>query len=323
MVVPLPYTLHTRYVSIAIAWTIILIPPIFINLGLFYGLWYGTHLDRILGSCSPPSSVSPLEQIRYHVISTHTPFTVLTLPTAILGIFTIIGIAERIYKLTKKSPQYRPLNSSRWALDIFQWGYFLALLLISALISTTLFRGDNDHDDHEYQIRLLSLPTAVLMYMLSILTFLSLILNAREVKLPFRFGSSDPGTVVRPAIFYIVEDVVAVDGNGGVEYREAFAARYEGSEIFRNMIWNLSMAWMLSFFALGAVITALVLVLPVASVYAVGWAGPFPVAGVMAVVTILYVRAVLKVEEKDDDADRAGDERRVDDERAPLLNGSR
>jgi hypothetical protein len=49
MVVPLPYTLHTRYASIAIAWTVILIPPIFINLGLFYGLWYGSHVDRILG----------------------------------------------------------------------------------------------------------------------------------------------------------------------------------------------------------------------------------------------------------------------------------
>ncbi len=48
--VKLPYTLHTRYRSIAIAWTIILIPPIFLNLGLFYGLWYGNpEMDRILG----------------------------------------------------------------------------------------------------------------------------------------------------------------------------------------------------------------------------------------------------------------------------------
>lgn len=51
MVVELPYTLHTRYASIAIAWTVILIPPIFINLGLFYGLWYGRpYMDRIAGT---------------------------------------------------------------------------------------------------------------------------------------------------------------------------------------------------------------------------------------------------------------------------------
>lgn len=54
---PLPYTLHTRYRSIAIAWTIIIIPPVFINLGLFYGLWYGTQLDRVLGL--PPLLLTP------------------------------------------------------------------------------------------------------------------------------------------------------------------------------------------------------------------------------------------------------------------------
>ena len=50
MVVELPYSLHDRYRSITIAWTVIIIPPIFINLGLFYGLWYGRlQMDRILG----------------------------------------------------------------------------------------------------------------------------------------------------------------------------------------------------------------------------------------------------------------------------------
>jgi hypothetical protein len=53
MVVELPYTLHSRYASIAIAWTVITIPPIFINLGLFYGLWYGKpQMDRLLGTIS-------------------------------------------------------------------------------------------------------------------------------------------------------------------------------------------------------------------------------------------------------------------------------
>ena len=52
---PLPYTLHTRYRSKAIAWTIIIIPPIFINLGLFYGLWYGTKMDRVLGISPLPT----------------------------------------------------------------------------------------------------------------------------------------------------------------------------------------------------------------------------------------------------------------------------
>jgi hypothetical protein len=55
MTVELPYSLHSRYGSIAVAWTVILIPPIFLNLGLFYGLWYGKpEMDRLLGEISFP-----------------------------------------------------------------------------------------------------------------------------------------------------------------------------------------------------------------------------------------------------------------------------
>ena len=53
MVVKLPYSLHDRYASIAVAWTIIIIPPTFLNIGLFYGLWYGQpEMDRLLGEIS-------------------------------------------------------------------------------------------------------------------------------------------------------------------------------------------------------------------------------------------------------------------------------
>ena len=257
------------------------------------------------------------------------PITVLTIPTAVLGIFTAIAIVERIWKLTKPSPEFRPLKSPRYALDIFQWGYFAALLLISALISSTLARGDVDDDSHALQTRLVSMPAPVLMYFLATLTLLSLALNGLGVKLPFSFGSVDAGNVVRPAIYYIVEDVVAVDGNGGVEYREAFGARYESSAKFRGMIWTLSVVWMLAFYVFAGAFTALVFTLPVAAVYAVGWAGPFPLAGLMAVWTIFYVKSALKEEraakEGDANQQRTNGQHRgasisSEDERAPLLD---
>ncbi|CZR60230.1 uncharacterized protein PAC_10126 [Phialocephala subalpina] len=297
----LPYTLHTRYKSIAIAWIVILIPPTILNLALFYGLWYGQpHLDRIL---------------------------VLTIPTAVLGIFTIIGIAERIWKLTKKEPQFRLIGGGRYALDIFQWGYFAALIIISALITSALARGDEDQDGHELQTRLVSLPAAVLMFFLATLTLLSLILNATEVKLPFRFGSLEKGNFIRPAVYYIVEDVVAVDGNGGIEYREAWTKRYEQSEVFRKMIFELSLVWMVAFYLLAGVFAVLVMRLPWQAVYAVGWAGPFPVAGLLVVWTIFYVKAMLKEEQRIEELE-AGDvgldgngraPREGGDERTPLL----
>lgn len=254
--------------------------------------------------------------------------SVLTIPTAVLGIFTIIGIAERIWKLTKKEQQYRPLGGGRWSLDIFQWGYFGALIIISALISSALARGDVDQDGHELQTRLVSLPAAVLMFFLATLTLLSLVLNELGIKIPFRFGSVEKGNVIRPAIYYIVEDVVAIDGNGGVEYREAWTKRYEGSPVFRKMILELSIVWMVAFYVLAGIFTVLVMRLPREAVYAVGWAGPFPLAGLLALWTIYYVKAMLKEEEKIEELEDGNvgldgngrAPRQGGDERAPLLS---
>lgn len=54
MIVELPYSLHSRYASIAVAWTVIITPPVVINLALFYGLWYGKpDMDRLLGLQAP------------------------------------------------------------------------------------------------------------------------------------------------------------------------------------------------------------------------------------------------------------------------------
>jgi hypothetical protein len=186
---------------------------------------------------------------------------------------------------------------------------------------STLSRDDKDGDSHAFQIRLLSLPAALLMFLVATLTFLSLVLYYVEVRLPFRFGSLDRGNVLRPAVFYIVEDVVAVDGEGGMEYRKAFGARYDASRIFRGMIWNLSLLWMVAFYAMAVLFTVLVLTLPVAAVYAVGWAAPFPLAGLLAVGTIFYVKSELK-EERNEEEEYGEDGESLQDESpdAPLQN---
>jgi hypothetical protein len=233
-------------------------------------------------------------------------------------VFTALAIVERIYKLTKKDGEFRPINGSRFGLDIFQWGYFLALLLISALISTALARGDIDNDGHELQTRLVSLPAALLMFILATLTLLSLILNWTGIELSFRLGSIEKAKPVNPALYYIISDVVAVDGNGGLAYRQALSERYGSSQVFRNMIWTLSVVWMVSFYILAGICAGLVWVLPVAAVYAVGWAGPFPVAGVLAGWTIWYVRGVLRVEGREEEG-RQGRNGGGEGERAPLL----
>lgn len=165
------------------------------------------------------------------------------------------------------------------------------------------------------------------MFFLASLTALSLVLNHFNIKLPFRFGSLGPGNIVRPAVYYIVEDVVAVDGNGGLEYREAWTERYETSPIFCNMIWNLSVVWMVTFYVFAVIFVVLVFALPWQAVYAVGWAGPFPLAGWMVLWTVFYVKESLEKEEigEADERTDGGDEhdrlliRPGEDERTPLL----
>lgn len=166
------------------------------------------------------------------------------------------------------------------------------------------------------------------MFYLATLTLISLVLNGLDVRLPFRFGSVEGGNAVRPAIYYIVEDIVAVDGFGGIEYRQAFMNRYESSQPFRRMIWNLSVVWMIAFYIFAVVFTIFVFRLPKSAVYAVGWAGPFPLGGVMAFCTILYVQSCLKEErrlkENDADCHQTSTQRRLSEtvsqnERTPLL----
>lgn len=162
------------------------------------------------------------------------------------------------------------------------------------------------------------------MFLVATLTFLSLALNWLEIRIPFRFGSVDKGNILRPAIFYIVEDVVAVDGEGGMEYRQAFNSRYEESRIFREMIWKLSVAWMMGFYLLTILVAILVMKLPVAAVYAVGWAAPFPIAGLMAMATIYFVKGELRREREEEEYDGVDGERLEDESPdAPLLNNER
>jgi hypothetical protein len=193
------------------------------------------------------------------------------------------------------------------------WGYFLALLMISAEISCSLSLPHGPH------LSLIAMPVPSLLLLLASLLLLSLILNTLDIKAPFRLGSTGAGEAeVRPAIFYVVEDVVAVDGNGGHDFRTEFNARYTSSPIFRDTIYNLSVVWMLAFYAVGAGLTVVIWVLENRGVDAqmaaigVSWAGPFALGGVLVWGTIWYVQRNLKRERLEEDSDG---------ERRPLLEG--
>lgn len=102
---------------------------------------------------------------------------------------------------------------------------------------------------------------------------------------------------LRPGIYWVIEDVVAVDGSGGVEFRERLNARYEASHDFRQMLHRLTLFWGIGAETAAVVVTILVFTLQRDAAYCVGWAVPFIWAGVWTLITFRWVKRSMKLEE--------------------------
>ena len=74
---------------------------------------------------------------------------------------------------------------------------------------------------------------------------------------------------MRPAVYTIAEDVVAVDGKQGDIFRAAFNARYEASPEFRQLLAHMDLLWGCSGVAVAAGCIAVIFAVEETSV---GWA---------------------------------------------------
>lgn len=145
-------------------------------------------------------------------------------------------------------------------------------------------------------IRLLAMPLTTALF--SFGTELLIVDVSRILKIPspFRMSSLPKGSILRPGIYSIIEDVVAVDGSGGTAFRERFNARYEASHIFRQMLHRLTLFWAIGAEAMAVVTTILVFTIQPDAAYTVGWTIPFIWAGIWTLGTIWYVKKDLKLE---------------------------
>jgi hypothetical protein len=104
---------------------------------------------------------------------------------------------------------------------------------------------------HEPPIRLLAMPCASMLYAFGIQMLIIDILRIAGYKAPVRISSLPRGTPLRPGIYSIIEDVCAVDGSGGTEFRQRLNLRYQASHYFRQMLHRLTLFW-----AIGALVAA-------------------------------------------------------------------
>jgi hypothetical protein len=82
-------------------------------------------------------------------------------------------------------------------------------------------------------------------------------------KAPFRISSTEKGGEVHPGVYYLMEDVVAVNANAGRPFREALAARYRASPRFRQMIKVQSLFWSIPALVVAIACTVVIVIHPV------------------------------------------------------------
>lgn len=140
------------------------------------------------------------------------------------------------------------------------------------------------------------MPLASMLYITGFELLIVDILRYFEVPAPIRVSSIPKGSQLRPGIYSVIEDICAVDGSGGTEYREALNRRYEASHIFRAMLRRLGAFWAFGAIAAATLVTVLIFTIQHEAAYVVGWSVPFIWAGIWIVITYWYVCKKLREE---------------------------
>lgn len=135
-------------------------------------------------------------------------------------------------------------------------------------------------------------------------------------KTPIRFSSTAAGSLAKPGIYTLVEDVVAVDGGGEETYRVSMASRYGASPSFRQLLKGSNWFWGIGSFSVAVGTTLVVFLvdglnivfalgeflasvglLGTASKETVGWTLPWCWAAFGVMTTILWAKKALHREE--------------------------
>jgi hypothetical protein len=170
---------------------------------------------------------------------------------------------------------------------------------------------------HDPPIRVLAMPAATMLFAIGFQLLILDILRLRGVPAPCRISSLPKGAALRPGIYAYIEDICAVDGSGGTEFRQRLNLRYQASKAFREMLHRLTLFWAIGAIVCATVTTAIIFTIQRDAAYVVslssisttfkqyanssqvGWILPFLWAGVWAAITIPWVQRDLEKEYND------------------------
>ena len=107
-------------------------------------------------------------------------------------------------------------------------------------------------------IRLLAMPAPTMLFAIGLELLLVDILRVLKVPAPCRISSLPRGAPLRPGIYAYIEDICAVDGSGGTEFRQRLNLRYQASKAFREMLHRLTLFWAIGAIVCSAACTAII-----------------------------------------------------------------
>lgn len=167
---------------------------------------------------------------------------------------------------------------------------------------------------HEPPIRLLAMPVPSMVFAFGVEVLVMDVLRIAGYRSPVRISSLPRGSPLRPGIYSIIEDIVAVDGSGGTEFRQRLNLRYQASKMFRQMLHRLTLFWGFGACIIAAITTTLIFTIQKEAAYVVsldssllltkqiltstqvGWVIPFLWAGIWAIITTKWVQRSLAEE---------------------------
>ncbi|KDR82524.1 hypothetical protein GALMADRAFT_237868 [Galerina marginata CBS 339.88] len=159
---------------------------------------------------------------------------VIGISSAALGISSCFDTPARLYRLVRYRRLYGPLGSDTWwHLDFSMWTYTIALFIFAVPLAIApaipLFN-------------FFLMSTVMLVGPVGLVFLISLF----RPRLPFRCSSDPVGTRMKPAVFYLIEDVASVDFKHGRDYRRALYDRWNSSMPFQRLIMRLTLYWTIS-----------------------------------------------------------------------------
>ncbi|GAA5820984.1 hypothetical protein JCM11251_001908 [Rhodosporidiobolus azoricus] len=188
--------------------------------------------------------------------------------SAALGLSSCFDAPFRMWKLTRHRAKYGPLYypyapvdpalqpaekkwlpkdmpRSWWHLDFFMWTYQAGLFLFA--VPLAIAPAIPLYNFFLFSFAMLVIPIAII-FALTLKSW---------TNLPFWMSSDPPRTKTKPAVYYFIEDVGAVDFRHGREWRKRCQARYAASPPFRALMWSQTLFWtvaMIIFVGLTAVV---------------------------------------------------------------------